>query len=610
MAALAFARKEEGVAHTADNLEAVPQADAQRKLVRRSGAEAIVEAMRAGGVEMVFGYSGGGTSTLIHQIATDGMANMNGRTEMASAWMSYGYNRVKGRAASACLFHCVGALHASPMVYAAKADGTPFLFMDISLDSALDFREGLQDSSELFHALKPIAKHARKVVTADDAPLAIRQALLAANTGRPGPAVLDIAYQTLNGNTTCPAEPLKLPRLPAADGGTVAEALAMIRAAERPVLFVGAGVHMAKATAELQALAEQLQIPIVSTSWGGRGVVSDDHPLFAGVVGSFGWTSANDLIQRSDLWITVGVSFSQMTTGAWNLVKPADVIQIDIDPTQIGKIFEPTLGIAAHARIVLQQLIDAASQDGRAPATNEALVHSIRESKQEWYDYLATLAEDGGEPINQYFLIKEIADAAPADALIVGDSGSHAYMLYRSYHYRGSVPMALGSRYMSLGAGLPVAMGAKLAAPERTVICFHGDGGFYYNFAELSTLAERKIKVIVVLDNNRALAANRAGLSLTGIINPWVDLPESTDFVALAKGQGVEAERVTKAADFAGAFQRALAAQGSYVIDVWSDPETRVRRAIKGVIPILSDRKPAQTAAKHFSPPLEGSWPA
>ena len=598
------------MAHTAETLEMDPQAAGERKLIRRSGAEAIVEALQAAGVEMVFGYSGGGTSTLVHQVATAGMANMNGRTEMASAWMSYGYNRVKGHAASACLFHCVGALHASPMIYAAKTDGTPLLSMDISLDSSLDFREGLQDSSELFHALKPIAKHARKVVTADDLPLAIRQALLAANTGRPGPAVLDIAYQALNGETTCPAEPLKLPRAPAADSGAIAEALAMIRAAERPVLFVGAGVHMAGAAAELQALAEQLQIPIVSTSWGGRGVVSDDHPLFAGVVGSFGWTSANDLIQRADLWVAVGVSFSQMTTGAWNLVKPAKVVQIDVDPTQIGKIFEPTLGIAAHAKIVLRQLINAASLEGYKEETNEALVRSIQESKQEWYDYLATLAEDGGEPINQYYLIQEIAAAAPADAMIVGDSGSHAYMLYRAYHYRAAVPMALGSRYMSLGAGLPVAIGAKLAAPERTVICFHGDGGFYYNFAELSTLAERKIKVIVVLDNNRALAANRAGLSLTGIINPWVDLPDTTDFVTVAKGQGIEAERVTKAADFAAAFQRALAAEGSYLIDVWSDPETRVRRAIKGVIPILSDRKPAQTAAKHFSPPLEGSWPA
>ena len=596
--------------HTDENPEVVPQADVARKPLSRAGAVAIVEALKAGGVEMVFGYSGGGTSTLVHEIATMGLPNMNGRTETASAWMAYGYNRIKGRAASATLFHCVGALHASPVVYAAKTDSTPFVAMDVSLDSALDFREGLQDSSDLFHALRPISKLARKVVTPDDAPLAVRQALLAANTGRPGPAVLDFAYQSLHGNTSCPAEPLKLPHPPAASRETIDEVLALIKAAKRPVLFVGAGVHLAKAAAELQTLAEQLQIPIVSTSWGGRGVVSDDHPLFAGVVGSFGWTNANDLIQRSDLWVAIGVSFSQMTTGAWNLVKPEKVVQIDIDPNQLGKIFEPTIGVTAHAKVVLRQLSEAVARDGLQACEDETARASLKQSKQEWRDYLATLAGDGGEPANQYYLVQKIAEAAPDDAIIVGDSGTHAYVLYRSYHFREMAPMALGSRYMSLGAGLPVAIGAKLAAPERTVICFHGDGGFYYNFAELSTLAERKIKVIVVVDNNRALAANRAGLSLQGIVNPWVDLPESTDFVAVAKGQGIEAERVTKAADFAAALQRALAAEGSYLIDVCSDPETRVRRAIKGVIPILSDRKPAQTAAKHFSPPLEGSWPA
>lgn len=597
------------MAETAEK-NAVEQSVAERKPSSRTGAKAIVESLQAGGVEIVFGYSGGGTSTLVHEVATMGMANMNGRTEMGSAWMSYGYNRIKGRAASAYLFHCVGALHASPIIYAAKTDGTPLVAMDVSLDSALDFREGLQDSIELFHALKPISKHASKVVTSDDVPLAVRQALLAANTGRPGPAVLDFAYQSLNGNTSCPAEPLNLPRPPAASRETIEDVLAMIQGAERPVLFVGAGVHMAGASAELQDFAEKLQIPIVCTSWGGRGVVSDDHPLFAGVVGSFGWTSGNDIIQRSDLWVTVGVSFSQMTTGAWNLVKPERVVQIDVDPNQLGKIFEPTIGVTGHAKIVLRQLIERVEQKGLKPTGDSAILDEVAASKQEWYEYLGTLADEGGDPINQYYIVNKIAEAAPDDAIIVGDSGTHAYVLYRSYHYRSSVPMALGSRYMSLGAGLPVAIGAKLAAPERTVICFHGDAGFYYSFAELSTLAERNIKIIVIIDNNRALAANRAGLSLQGIVNPWVDLPETTDFVTVAKGLGLEAERVASADDLEDALQRALAAKGSYVLDVWSDPETRVRRAIKGVIPILTDRKPVQSAAKHFSPPLEGSWPA
>lgn len=582
----------------------------KRELKSRSGAQAVVEALQAGGVEIVFGFPGGGTAMLIHQIETTGLPNMTGRSETASAWMSYGYNRVKGKAASACLFHCVGSLHASPVVYAAKVDSTPFFMMDVNLDSSLDFREGLQDAVELFSSLKPISKYARRAVTPDDLPLAVRQALLAANTGRPGPSVLDLAYQVLGQPTSCPAEPLVLPKPPAADAEAIAQTLTMIKAARRPVLFVGAGVHMGRATEELREFAEALQIPVVSSSWGGRGVISDEHPLFGGVVGSFGWTSANELAQCSDLWIAIGTSFSQMTTGAWNIVKPENVIQIDVDPNQLGKIFQPTLGITGNAKVVLRQLIDAARAARIGPLADREQLDAIARSKQEWREYHTKLSSESDTPINQYYLIRKMAELLPTGTIMVGDSGGQAFMLYRSFNYKDVTPMPLGSRYMSLGAGLPIAIGAKLAAPDRTVVCYHGDGGFYYDFAELSTLTERKLKVIVIIDNNHCLAANRQTLKMMGIENPWVELPEQTDFTAVAKAQGVDGERVTNPEDIGPAIERALAAKGSYIIDVLTDPATRVRRAIRDVIPILSDRKPEQGADRHIAPPLAGSWPA
>ena len=577
--------------------------------VSRSGAEAIVEALHACDIEMVFGYPGGGTGAIIHQVATTDMPNMNGRTELSGAWMSYGYNRIKGRAASACLFHCVGALHASPVIHAAKVDSTPFFMMDVNLDSSLDFREGLQESGEIYPALKQLSKYARKVVTADDLPLAVRQAVLSASTGRPGPSVLDFGFQVLGANTSCRAERLTLPEPSAASEATIDRAFDLISGASQPVIIVGAGVQLGQATEELRALAEARSIPVVSTSWGGRGAISDDHPLFAGVLGSFGWNSANEIAQKADLWIAVGTTFSQMTTGAWNLEKPQRVIHIDIDPNQLGKIFQPTLGIAADAKTVLTQLVKRANAEGSARSLDATTVEKIAASKQEWIDYHHQLSGESGTPINQYYLIRKMAESFPAGTIMVGDSGGQAFMLYRSFHYKAAAPMPLGSRYMSLGAGLPVAIGAKLAAPDRVVVSYHGDGGFYYDFMELSTLAERKIKVIVVIDNNHCLYANRQGMKLWGVQNPWVDLPETTDFVALAKALGVDGERVTDPADLDAALKRAMDAEGSYVVDVWTDPETRLRRAIRDVIPILSDRKPEQGADRHISPPLAGSWP-
>src|ERR1700733_6919681 len=201
----------------------------------RSGAEAIVEALTASNVELVIGYSGGGTGVIINQVALSKLGNLNARTELAGAWISYGYNRVKGRAASACLFHCVGMLHASPVVYAAKLDSTPLVVMDINLDSALDLREALQDSNANYLSMQPLAKYIRKVVVADDLPLAIRKAVIAASTGRPGPAVLDLPFQVLIKPTSCPAESLELPEPPGASDQTLERALALLQGAKAPV---------------------------------------------------------------------------------------------------------------------------------------------------------------------------------------------------------------------------------------------------------------------------------------------------------------------------------------------------------------------------------------
>lgn len=575
----------------------------------RSGAKAIIEALKASDVELLIGYSGGGASVIINEMAQSGMNNLNGRTELAGAWISYGYNRVKGRAASACVFHCVGMLHTAPVVYAAKLDSTPLVVMDINLDSSLDLRAGLQDSTHNFMAMQPISKWARKVVVPDDLPLAIRQSVIAASTGRPGPAVLDLPFQVLVKPTSCPAEALTPPEPPGATDAVLGRVLDMLQQAKNPVILVGAGAQLSHASEEVRELAEALGICVVSTSWGGRGVMSDEHPLFAGVVGSFGWISANEIIQTSDCWLAVGTSFSQLTTGAWNIAKPDDVIHVDIDPNEIGKIFQPKLGIAADAKTVLRQLIDKVNVEKRAKDAPAERLKAIAASKREWYEYHDSLSSESSVPINQYYLTRKMAEMLPSGTIVVGDSGGAAFMLYRSFRYREPTPMVIGSRYMSLGAGLPVAIGAKLAAPDRTVVVYHGDGGFYYDFAELSTLSDRGIKVIVIIDSNHCLGANRQGMALWGIQNPWVNLPD-TDFVGLAKALGVEGERVTDPTDIEGALQRAMDAPGSYLIDVVTDPETRIKRAIKHVIPIISDRNPQQTTAGHWAPPLEGSWPA
>ncbi|MFD6061215.1 thiamine pyrophosphate-dependent enzyme, partial [Rhodococcus wratislaviensis] len=231
----------------------------------------------------------------------------------------------------------------------------------------------------------------------------------------------------------------------------------------------------------------------------------------------------------------------------------------------------------------------------------------VTSAKTEWLTEMDSWFDGTEVPINQYFLIRTLSEQLPDDALVIGDSGGNAFALYRAFQYKNVTPLATGGHYMSLGAGLPVAIGAKLAAPERTVVSYHGDGGFYYDLMELSSLPEHNLKVIVVIDNNHCLLANRASMKASGLDNPWVELPETTDFVQVAKGLGVDGERVESPEELIPAIQRALASEGSYVLDVHTTPGLRLRRALDQVIPIVGDRTPK---VGHLETVLEGSWPS
>lgn len=581
-------------------------ADTPAEPLAREGSEAIVEALKAGGVEVVFGYTGGSVPSLTRSVFASDIVEFAGRTEITAAWMSYGYNRVKRRAASAVVTWVVGAMHASPVVYASKLDGTPLVLLVLDNPPAMDARDMLQDAGEVYSALKPLSKYIKKVTDAGDLPVIVRQALKESSTGRFGPAVLDLAQTAMFQKTTMKVEELTLPTPAQPSSADIQETWRLLEAAERPALYVGAGVHISDGAAELREFVELTGIPVVSTSWGGRGLLPDAHQLYFGPSGNFGWRSANDTLQAADMWLAIGTSFSQMSTGSWSIKKPETVVHTDVDVYEVGKIFQPTVGIVSDARAMLQGLLDCAKESGVKRDRTEWIEHAS-EAKREWLKEMDAWFDGTEVPINQYHLIRQLSEQLPDDALVVADSGGNAFGMYRAFEYKTVTPLATGGRYQSLGAGLPVAIGAKLAAPERTVVSYHGDGGFYYDFMELSNLAQKGLKVIVVIDNNHALLANRASAAAAGMDNPWVEVPETTDFVKVAEGMGVPGETVTHPDEIVPAIQRALAAETSYLIDVHTTPGLRIVRALSGVIPIVGDRTPKKG---HLENVIEGSWPS
>ena len=579
----------------------------------REGSDAVAETLKKAGVECVFGYLGGATSVMHRSVLSHDIRNIAARTELSAAWMSYGYNRVKNRAASSVLVWCVGALHASPVVYAAKMDSTPLVLMTMESAPAWDLRDILQDAGELTPALKPISKYIKKIVDGEDAPLAVRQAVLAASTGKFGPAVLNLTHTAMLQRTTVKSEELVLPSRPAASQRDVGRAMELLQQAEKPVILVGAGVHMADATSELRAFAEASGIPVVSSGIGGRGVLPDDHPLYAGGVGLMEAANSGAAVaDDADLWIALGYSFSQTATFSWSTPKPSTVIHVDIEENQIGRVFQPTLGVVADVKEFLLQMTEALGEQEVAPraASPDPRLAAIAAAKEGMFGMLASAM--GQEPVTPLTIGATLAHEVPNDTLVVGDEGFMVPgMVYKQDKYPSGMAPAIGAHYMSLGSSLPVAIGAKFAAPDRLVVSYTGDAGFYYNSSDLSTLAEHNLKVVVIINNNGGLfggkSAREAGVGPAGMMgdNPWLDLPEGMDFVGVGKSLGVDGEGVDKAEDLAPALRRAIEADGPYLIDVKTDGA-----ATYGGMEAAMTGMDLPEKLGHLDRVVDGSWPS
>lgn len=577
----------------------------------REGSEALVETLTACGVEYVFGYSGGMTTSVQRSIVGQGVPNVNARTELSAAWMSYGYNRVKRRAASATLSWCVGSLHAAPVVLAAKLDSTPLVYMLMENSAAWDLRDALQDGTELYSAFKPLAKYVRRIVDGQDLPLAVRQAVLAASTGKFGPAVLDLTHEAMYQKTTIKTEPLSLPSPPAADDEAVRRTIELLRSASRPVLLAGAGIHMADATGELRRFVEAAGIPVVTSGPGGRGVLPDDHPLYAGDMSGWGYFGTGTrLAEEADLWIAVGFSFSQTATASWSLAKPENVVHVDVEQSQLGRIFQPAVGVVADAGKFLAQLGDRLEESGlrRTDGGDPARLAEIARAKESYLELLSSFT--GADPIMPAAVGQALAAEVPADTILVNDEGFMVPgMVFSEDKYPSGFANPLGFHYDSLGSTLPVAIGAKLAAPDRLVVSVGGDGGFFYDCADLSVLAERGLKVVSIVLNNGGLYGGRRGRE-HGVnalpLTHWTDLPEETDYTAIARSMGVPGERVEKAADIAPAIRRAIEADGPYFIEVMTSGST-----LHLSLNAWPDPDP-KTARKfgHGDRSVEGSWPS
>jgi len=539
-----------------------------------SGAQIVVNALKACGVDLVVGITGHTIMEVIDELCRDETIRaIYARNEVNGAFILYGYNRFLNRTRGVGLWHVAGAPHISPCVISASLDKVPMVHICGNVLSEFKGKSSFQET-KIYEMFLPISKWAFRIERTDQIPTALIKAIITSESGMPGPCILDVPFDHFVNKIDIEL-PKKVERCakPAGDETSIKECCEIILKADRPVILAGRGVICSEACSEVQELAELLCIPVISGQ-GAKGCISEEHPLALGIPGFNGWRCANEYMEKSDCWIAIGLSFNQFDTQEWNVKTPANLIHIDVEPTQIGKIYPSTIGIVGDAKLVLQRMIRYLKEKIGVikPYQEYPRFKEISEMKSRWMNELLPRLEDESKPMSPFRLIKEIRDiAVKFGATVVTDSSCSYEFSSQAMIVKTPQDLIYSHNYSCLGAGFPAAIGVKLASPNKPVICLTGDGGFHYSFSELAVCTMEKIPVVTVIMNNGWLNTNKMICDvLFGKRRYWVRL-NNPDWVQLAKSFGVDGVRVESPEDLRKALREALNSGTPYVIDAITD---------------------------------------
>ena len=488
--------------------------------------------------------------------------------------MADGYART-GRRPSVCMAQSVGAANLAAGLQDARLACSPVVAITGRLEQIKQHRHAYQ---EIDHRgpFESVTKFHSQVTSARELSFFLRQAFREATTGTPGPAHLDL--DGIDGTVVANDEAdLELiveepftrvpPFRPEPERTLIREALGLLSAAKRPVIVAGGGVTASQAQDDLVALAEKLSIP-VATAMNAKTAIPADHPLAVGVPGNYSRACTNQIVCEADLVFFVGSHTGGQLTHDWRIPPAgATVIQVDINAAELGRSYPVRLGMQGDARATLRKMLEQCETAG--PRTE--WLDRVQQLIGEWREEVAPLVNSDELPMRPERLCKELSETLPSDAILVSDTG-HAGVwtgtMLDLKHPGQSFIRCAGS----LGWGIPAAIGAKCAAPDRPVICFTGDGGVYYHLTELDTALRCGINTVTVINNNSSLNQEQFGVEQTyGTRSPGSDelwMLSEIDFDKVAESMGCFGVRVTRPGDFAGALEQALNCGKPAVIDV------------------------------------------
>lgn len=549
-----------------------------------TGARFIAETVHGYGITHVFFMPYIGPRALM-EMEYLGIKRVQTHGEKAAAYMADAYARVK-RAPSLCMAQSVGALNLAAGLQDAYLACSPVIALTGRENQRNQQRHAYQevDHGNPFSA---VTKYSAFVATPEQLPFYLRQAFRAATSGTPGPVHLD--FEGIAGSAVIDREGeleviiesafAQLPPFrPEAEAEKVAEALQLLTDAERPIIVAGGGVTASDARTELITLAEKLSIP-VATSLNAKAMFPSDHPLAVGVPGSYSRACANQAVCEADLVFFIGShTGGQVTNGYTIPPQGTPIIQLDINPDELGRNYPIQLGMQGDVRNTLRRMCDTA----QTSTQRDAWLCRVQELVANWRESVSEKVNSDRLPMLPERLCRELTDYLPADAILVSDTGHSGIWTGTMIDLKH--PEQLFIRCSgSLGWGLPAAFGAKCAAPERPVLCFTGDGGIWYHLTELDTAMKCGINAVIVVNNNHSLNQEQGGVeSVYGGRTPGSDelwLFPDADFAKMAESMGCFGVTVNKPSELAGALDAAFNSGKPAVVDVKTHVEGIAQRA-------------------------------
>jgi acetolactate synthase I/II/III large subunit len=549
-----------------------------------TGAMFIAECLKQEGVTKVFGQCGHTNYALIDACHRLGIEYISFRHEQMAAHAADAYYRLSHKLAVVNVHLSPGLTNALTGVATAAADSTPMLVITGNTPSYHHAREPHQGIR--FHAdasqgdiYRPVCKRVWRV---DDAKFLIDvmpRALNVAQTGRPGAVLIDVPMDVFSQQVS--ATPVTVARRPnferaPAPAAGIAAAARLLASAKSPVIFAGNGVTLSEGSDELRAVAELLGAP-VATTLTAKGVFPEDHPLAVGMTGIWGTRVANECTRSADVVLAVGTAFGEADCSSWNpsytfSIPPTQLVQIDIDPQEVGKIYPVALGLVGDAKETLRDLAAALRAEGPRPSAARAA--ELKTQKDGWQSELAIDQHNGGKPIHPARLLNEISRIAPKDTIFVTDVGWNKNGAGQQLVTTEPRSFITSGGLATMGFAPAAAIGAKIAAPNRPVMALVGDGGFLSVTGAVTTAVELGIPVVWVIFNNFCFATIRS-VGTTYFHNSYATefrtpdgRPYNPDFVLLAQAFGIEGARVEEADDLPVALAKALSANAPYLLDV------------------------------------------